>query len=441
MYSSLRTQICDYLSAHPEQFAGFVDGSFDAYVANMRENGTYGGHVELSAFAQLSLKQIKVIQPSLVFVITGVEDDEASEKARTRKEQDRSQALAHAEALGVLPTPQVSTPRGKAARGRRRAQGASQKASGGTKDGQDASVASSTAAAANTSPALLETIGPLYIAYHNWEHYSSVRNLAGPHTGLPRIRISEPTSSSSAPLAINAEDNNPSEPTEEEERVMRCLSRTHSVREIRDLLAQQDFNSVVELLTEQDAQAADDLAADLHANDPPAPDSETNEETLSSPQPRSGSVSTPATVDDETEEGSAPQSNGSGNNKRLSTTQLLDERDHKRRSHSPLTSAPSSTPSPPHDQNGNGGKPPRRSARLKAAAESSSAPSSATLPPRVPAKEYKQMRAVEKALNRKAQASAARTMLQGKQRRTSEDLESETGSSPLAVEGFRELKI
>ncbi|CBX93715.1 hypothetical protein IAQ61_003602 [Plenodomus lingam] len=29
----------------------------------------------------------------------------------------------------------------------------------------------------------------LHIAYHSWEHYSSVRNLAGPHTGPPQVHI------------------------------------------------------------------------------------------------------------------------------------------------------------------------------------------------------------------------------------------------------------
>ena len=27
-------------------------------------------------------------------------------------------------------------------------------------------------------------------SYHSWEHYSSVRRLAGPHTGLPRVEVS-----------------------------------------------------------------------------------------------------------------------------------------------------------------------------------------------------------------------------------------------------------
>ncbi|KAF2103285.1 cysteine proteinase, partial [Rhizodiscina lignyota] len=29
----------------------------------------------------------------------------------------------------------------------------------------------------------------LHIAYHTWEHYSTIRNLDGPHTGLPHVRV------------------------------------------------------------------------------------------------------------------------------------------------------------------------------------------------------------------------------------------------------------
>jgi hypothetical protein len=35
----------------------------------------------------------------------------------------------------------------------------------------------------------VEQLGPLCIVYHSWEHYSSLRNLKGPHTGPPRLRI------------------------------------------------------------------------------------------------------------------------------------------------------------------------------------------------------------------------------------------------------------
>ncbi|KAF2083645.1 cysteine proteinase, partial [Saccharata proteae CBS 121410] len=29
----------------------------------------------------------------------------------------------------------------------------------------------------------------LHIAWHKWEHYSSIRNIDGPHTGLPEVRV------------------------------------------------------------------------------------------------------------------------------------------------------------------------------------------------------------------------------------------------------------
>jgi len=34
-----------------------------------------------------------------------------------------------------------------------------------------------------------DTRKTLHIAYHSWEHYSSVRNIAGPHTGLPGVNV------------------------------------------------------------------------------------------------------------------------------------------------------------------------------------------------------------------------------------------------------------
>lgn len=38
----------------------------------------------------------------------------------------------------------------------------------------------------------------VHIAYHDWEHYSSVRNREGPHRGLPDVKPSEPVEASSA---------------------------------------------------------------------------------------------------------------------------------------------------------------------------------------------------------------------------------------------------
>jgi hypothetical protein len=44
--------------------------------------GTYGGHLELSAFASLKRKEIKIVQPGLVYVVTG--DDDSSEAVAER---------------------------------------------------------------------------------------------------------------------------------------------------------------------------------------------------------------------------------------------------------------------------------------------------------------------------------------------------------------------
>lgn len=82
-HSEVRREICDFIEAHPERYEGFVDvdefgesgvrkekgGGLTAYVAGMRQNATYGGHMELSAFAHLTRRNIKVVQPGLVYVI------------------------------------------------------------------------------------------------------------------------------------------------------------------------------------------------------------------------------------------------------------------------------------------------------------------------------------------------------------------------------------
>ncbi len=41
----------------------------DVHLRVMKENATYGGHMELSAFAHMTKRNVKVIQPGLVYVI------------------------------------------------------------------------------------------------------------------------------------------------------------------------------------------------------------------------------------------------------------------------------------------------------------------------------------------------------------------------------------
>lgn len=55
-----------------------------------------------------------------------------------------------------------------------------------------------------------EETGPVYVAYYTWEHYSSIRNINGPHTGLPNIHEVEPEEDEKAEATATDD----SEPTE-----------------------------------------------------------------------------------------------------------------------------------------------------------------------------------------------------------------------------------
>lgn len=102
-HAEVRRDVCDWIEKHGERYEGFVEFEGDegddegagrkgkggrskaaetnngsasgnsrrlqAYLRNMRENGTYGGHMELSAFAHMMRRNIKVVQPGLVYVI------------------------------------------------------------------------------------------------------------------------------------------------------------------------------------------------------------------------------------------------------------------------------------------------------------------------------------------------------------------------------------
>ncbi|CCO35918.1 OTU domain-containing protein 3 [Rhizoctonia solani AG-1 IB] len=74
---ALRKEICAFMAAHKERFEAFVDDdrSWDQHISSMRNNGTYGGHLELTAFAQLKVVNVKVVQPGLVYVIEGAKID------------------------------------------------------------------------------------------------------------------------------------------------------------------------------------------------------------------------------------------------------------------------------------------------------------------------------------------------------------------------------
>ncbi|KAG0172319.1 hypothetical protein DFQ28_010133 [Apophysomyces sp. BC1034] len=73
----IRQDVCAYLRANEETYTFFVedDQSFDYHLDCMENDGTFGGNMELAAFARLKCIDIKVYQPGMIYVITGTEDE------------------------------------------------------------------------------------------------------------------------------------------------------------------------------------------------------------------------------------------------------------------------------------------------------------------------------------------------------------------------------
>ncbi|TFK27237.1 hypothetical protein FA15DRAFT_666530 [Coprinopsis marcescibilis] len=128
-HAQLRQDICDFIVKHKSRYEPFVEDErgLDVHIRCMRENGTYGGHLELSAFAHTVRRNVKVVQPGLVYVIewdAGLDEEEREKAMRQLEAEQDDQTICH---------------------------------------------------------------GTVYVAYHDWEHFSSIRNLKGPHSGLPNV--------------------------------------------------------------------------------------------------------------------------------------------------------------------------------------------------------------------------------------------------------------
>ncbi|KAI8387320.1 hypothetical protein BD560DRAFT_419793 [Blakeslea trispora] len=159
-HKAIRQEICQYLRENEDTYKHFVedDQSFEHHVDCMTRNGTFGGNMELVAFAKLKKVDIK-----------GAYEE---------------QEIDSEEELGAE-----------------------------------------------------SEIMTLHIAYHNWEHYSSVRNIEGPYSGPPEIKIHQ---------------NNPSKDSDQEEQEQECLTSVEkvvrnacadtSVRKIRRLLIKYKGN-------------------------------------------------------------------------------------------------------------------------------------------------------------------------------------------------------
>ncbi|KAG2343854.1 cysteine proteinase [Suillus weaverae] len=136
----LRKDICDWIERHAQRYQPFCEDErgLSAHLRCMREQGTYGGHLELSAFAHFARRNVKVIQPGLIYVIewkAGAESDDPSSSQDNERDARRKKRQQQRDEIY---------------------------------DSQ-------------------ESEGTIYVAYHDWEHFSSIRNLRGPHTGLPEV--------------------------------------------------------------------------------------------------------------------------------------------------------------------------------------------------------------------------------------------------------------
>ncbi|KAK7443472.1 hypothetical protein VKT23_015646 [Stygiomarasmius scandens] len=200
-HADVRRDICDYIEAHPERYEGFVDvdefsdtgerkgkgGGLAAYVAGMRQNATYGGHMELSAFAHLTKRNIKVIQPGLVYVIQW---DPSPSPSTPRKPKSASSSTSDSPSRRT----RSHDGDGDVPMSPRRHHG----------DGE---------AEEEAKP---QGSGPtIYVAYHDWEHFSSIRSLRGPHTGIPNVQET-PAPEGSNPSAAPEEKLSPAKARKKE---------------------------------------------------------------------------------------------------------------------------------------------------------------------------------------------------------------------------------
>lgn len=298
---SIRHEVCNFLLAHRDEYIAFIDdsnhsspeGAYGAHVAEMRNSATYGTQLEIVAFARMTKRRIKVIQAELVYVI-GFEDESPDAKASREAKQQHAR----------------SDSKGKAKE-------------------------------------IEEELPDLYIVYHNWEHYSSARNIAGPHAGLPCI-VEQQQPMPGAVEDITAEDI--SKATQEESLILSSLRypHRHSITEIRKLIHDSggSWETALESLLENevDETESEDFnqpTTPQSPNTPPLPPSigitaATPGMMSSNPPPRSSSPSA----------SSSTATSATNNSQSTNSTQLSDliERDRNiKTSISPLVNGSTSS--------------------------------------------------------------------------------------------------
>ncbi|KLO16532.1 cysteine proteinase [Schizopora paradoxa] len=170
----LREDICNWLEEHKQRYAPFVDDDrgMDEHLRCMRQPGTYGGHLELTAFAHLKKRDVKVIQPGLVYVIEWAAGADLSPTTSDMPKPGSPEPDPEPDSQPALKSREArKARRDKKKELKSHAAEIKQQAIDAGEDAEDVA-----------SPS-----GAVYVAYHDWEHFSSVRNLTGPHAGLPCV--------------------------------------------------------------------------------------------------------------------------------------------------------------------------------------------------------------------------------------------------------------
>ncbi|KAI8340881.1 hypothetical protein BC941DRAFT_450336 [Chlamydoabsidia padenii] len=97
----------------------------------------------------------------------------------------------------------------------------------------------------------------LHIAYHSWEHYSSIRNIDGPYSGMPEIKDKDTIPEETATATIDDDDDGDDDSPDSKEKVILNACPGTSIRKIRRLLRKHkgDPDKVIDALYESDNTA------------------------------------------------------------------------------------------------------------------------------------------------------------------------------------------
>ncbi|KAI0043265.1 cysteine proteinase [Auriscalpium vulgare] len=187
----IRSDVCDWIERHKTRYAPFVDDErgLTVHLTLMRKPATYGGHLELSAFAHMVRRNVKVIQPGLVYVIewasgadvTADQEDDSSASSSSLSSEDDPRSLRLVKRNRMRAASEATVKYGHVG-----------------DDDDDDNLSSQT----------------VYVAYHDWEHFSSIRNLRGPHDGPPDVRE----------LSVDEVDDLPLPPTKTKGRANRAAA-------------------------------------------------------------------------------------------------------------------------------------------------------------------------------------------------------------------------